>query len=255
MKRSIIAIGVAFVLFMPPAFSDNIPPEIIDLGMRFIENPADFLFDLHSNMEDSAPVPSYRNAQIRFNFFPTFFPFTWAGLNLKVKVLNERRYVPQIDIQGEYGQNVGVMIASQMMSSSDSESSSSTDTVKPSLYDYTVALILTKKFDESTRLFFGPKFSYVNLQLRLGEPIKMFGDAGPTIQEFNIAVAETFFFTGLEHKIAKDKFVVSQISYGLKYKKLMARITASSEHVEVGMNIYPEGLIVIHPFVAWHWYF
>ncbi len=229
--------------------SPKLPQEIINLGLRFIDNPADFLFDLHSNMEDSVPVPAYRNAQVRFNFFPTFIPFTWAGLNLKVKVLNERRYIPQIDIQGQYGQNIGVAVAAAMMS----RDSSSTSTVKPTLYDYTVGLILTKRVDQSNRLFIGPKFSYVNLNFKPSEPLDFGG--GLKISDLNVAASEIFIFGGLEHQISKDRFVVSQMAYGVRYNKLMARITASSPHVEVGMNIYPEGVIVIHPFLAWHWYF
>ncbi len=255
MKKLLTAVLVCFALSAPRLKADTpqIPQEIIDLGLRFIDNPADFLFDLHSNMEDSVPVPSYRNAQIRFNFFPTFIPFTWAGLNLKIKLLNEREYIPQIDVQGQYGQNIGLTIVSSMMSSDSSGSSESTSTAKPTLYDYTAALILTKKVDENSRLFIGPKLSYVNLNFKPSEPIDLGG--GLTIGDLNVAATEIFIFGGLEHKLSKDRFVVSQLAYGIKYNKLMARITSSSPHVEVGMNIYPEGVIVIHPFLAWHWYF
>lgn len=224
----------------------SIPPFALEMATKFLDNPADLLFNLHSDMDDSVPVPSYRRAQVRFNFFPSFLPFAWPGLNLKVKALDETGYWPQIDVQGQYGQNAAVSAASSMMGSS------STDSVKPSLYDYSVALVFTKRLSDKTRAFFGPKYSYVNLQLKFNEsPIKDL----PGFQEFNVAQSEVFLFWGLEHQTGKDRFVTSHLAYGMQYRKLMARVAASSPHVEVGMNIYPEGMFVIHPFMAWHWYF
>ncbi|MDI6757538.1 MAG: hypothetical protein QME32_05895 [Endomicrobiia bacterium] len=261
MKKSIFRAIVTFCVLAVALFSvrplcaesASIPPWALEMATKFLDNPADLLFNLHSDMEDSVPVPSYRRAQLRFNFFPSFIPFAWPALNLKVKVLNEKEYWPQIDIQGQYGQNATVMAAASMMDSSKKDGgSSSTDTVKPALYDYTAALIFTKKLSDKTRVFFGPKYSYVNLQIKFSEsPIKDI----PGFTEFNVAQSETFLFWGLEHQTGKDRFVTSQVAYGLQYKKLMARITASSPHLELGMNIYPEGMFVLHPFMAWHWYF
>lgn len=261
MKKSVFRAIVAFSVIGFALFSArplraegaSIPPWALEMATKFLDNPADLLFNLHSDMEDSVPVPSYRRAQVRFNLFPSFIPFAWPALNLKVKVLNEKEYWPQIDVQGQYGQNAAVMAAASMMGSSTKDGgSSSTDTVKPALYDYTVGLILTKKLSDKTRVFFGPKYSYVNLQIKFDKsPIADI----PGFIEFNVAQAETFLFWGLEHQTGKDRFVSSQISYGLQYRKLMARVSASSPHVEAGMNIYPEGMLVIHPFMAWHWYF
>ena len=235
-------------------FADSVPPFVLDMATKFLDNPADFLFNLHSDMEDSIPVPAYRRAQLRFNFFPSFIPMAWPAFNLKIKILNEREWIPQIDIQGQYGQNAAVTVAGNMMQSS--KSSSSTDTVTtPSLYDYTYGIILTKKLSDKTRIFLGPKYSYVNLKAKFDPPIKLDESGTVKFTEFNISQGETFLFWGLEHKVAKDRFVASQITYGLTYNKLVARITASSPHVEVGMNIYPEGVFVIHPFMGWHWYF
>ncbi|PKN00863.1 MAG: hypothetical protein CVU77_08195 [Elusimicrobia bacterium HGW-Elusimicrobia-1] len=245
----ILAVFSLFALFLShprPALAEgeSIPPFAFEMATKFLDNPADLLFNLHSDMDDSVPVPSYRRAQVRFNLFPSFLPFAWPGLNLKVKALDETGYWPQIDVQGQYGQNAAVTVLAAAMTS--------TDSAKPSLYDYSVALILTKRLSDKTRIFFGPKYSYVNLQLKFDEsPI----DNLPGFKEFNVAQSETFLFWGLEHQTGKDRFVTSHIAYGLQYRKLMARVATSSPHFEAGMNIYPEGMFVIHPFMAWHWYF
>jgi len=262
-RGNAILLRIAFPLFLSAfvvgtccvksLLAESVPAFALDMATKFLDNPADFLFNIHSDMEDSIPVPSYRHAQLRFNFFPSFIPMAWPAFNLKIKILNERGWIPQIDIQGQYGQNAAVTVAGSMMQSSKTNS---TDTVTtPSLYDYTYGIILTKKLSDKTRLFLGPKYSFVNLKAKFDPPIKL-DDAGTVkFTEFNISQGETFLFWGLEHQVAKDRFVASQVAYGLKYNKLIARITASSPHVEVGMNIYPEGMFVVHPFMGWHWYF
>jgi hypothetical protein len=68
-------------------------------------------------------------------------------------------------------------------------------------------------------------------------------------------ISDTFFFTGITHEVQPEKFVVAQIGYGFNYKKLISRIMVSHKHLELGMDVYPEGLFVIHPFIAWHWFF
>jgi len=45
------------------------------------------------------------------------------------------------------------------------------------------------------------------------------------------------------------------MGYGFNNKKIAARIMLSKKRLDLGTDIYPEGLFVIHPFIAYHWNF
>jgi hypothetical protein len=45
------------------------------------------------------------------------------------------------------------------------------------------------------------------------------------------------------------------MGYGLKYKKIVARLSAEYKHLQLGIDIFPEGLFVLHPYVSYIWQF
>gem|GEM_PF-964339 len=227
--------------------------ELIKLGIKFINNPGDFLFNLHTDNEDFTPVRLGRRGTIRMNFYPTTFPATWPALNLKVKLLSDiPNSWPQIDLVAEYGRMIALDVVGNM------SAQSSTSTVKPSLTDYTYGIIFTKAVSEDTRIFFGPKLSKVVMNLDLSEPVT-FGStttgAGFSLQKMMVDVNDVFFTLGIENYYSQTSYVLATVSYGFKYKKLTSRIGFYHKHLEVGFNIYPEGMFVVHPFLGWHWYF
>ena len=59
--------------------------------------------------------------------------------------------------------------------------------------------------------------------------------------------------TGITNILSQDKRIVAYFGYGFSYQKLFSRFAWHYEHLELGFNIYPEGLLVIHPFLGWHW--
>jgi hypothetical protein len=225
--------------------SSPIGQELVKLGLKFLNNPGDFLFNLHTDNEDFTPVVVGRHGAIRWNFYPTTFPGTWPGLNLKVKVLSDKPGSwPQVDLMMEYGR----MLALDAMSGVGT----STSTVKPSLSDYTYGIVLTKSVSDDTRIFFGTKYSQVEMNLDLSEPVT-FGTF--SLQKMMVNVNDVLFTLGIENYYSKTSHVLATVAYGFKYKKLTSRIAFYHKHLELGFNIYPEGLFVVHPFMAWHWYF
>ncbi|MFH2070415.1 MAG: hypothetical protein ABIJ11_04305 [Elusimicrobiota bacterium] len=256
-KTAICGIFLCIFLITPAICQDDflstpIGKEVLNLGLRFLDNPGDFLFNLHSDNLDFTPVLSKRHGTIRTNFYPTTFPLTWFNLNLKVKTISENSYTgwfPQVDIVGQYGRMAAIDMASSM---SSSDSSSSSGTVKPQMSDYTAGLLFTKSVDENTRLYAGVNYSNVILSIKMAQPID-FGTG--TMSEMNVAVADYFLFTGIENKLGENKYVVAHVGYGFRYQKIVSRVAWYHKHLELGFNIYPEGLFVLHPFMAWHWYF
>lgn len=223
--------------------SSSFGQELISLGMKFLENPGDFFFNLHSDNEDFSPVPKERNGAIRHNFFPSMFPLTWMNLNVKVKIFNEKGNMPQIDMVGLYGDLIALRAAASSM-----------DDVKPTFNDYAIGAVVSRGMNEKTRIFGGLKYSTVNMSVKFSSSSAIeFGDF--RVDELNFKVADTFFYSGITQKTGEKSCVLAQLGYGFKYKKIVSRLMISHKHLELGMDIFPEGLFVIHPFMAWHWYF
>jgi hypothetical protein len=219
--------------------SSPIGKELINLGLKFLDNPGDFFYNLHSDNEDYSPVPSNRRGAVRFNFFPTFLPVTWGNLNMKVKVLDDRGCIPQVDLVGMYGD----LLALRALDSGD---------VKPTFNDYSVGMVVSKGANPKTRIFGGLKYTVLNMDVQFSSPVV---SGSFEMTGLNFKIADTFIFSGLSHNTGPEQYVVAQVGYGFAYKKIVSRIMVSHRHLELGMDIYPEGLFVFHPFLAWHWYF
>ncbi|MBU0951380.1 MAG: hypothetical protein KKH91_00935 [Elusimicrobia bacterium] len=224
--------------------SSDIGKEAINLGLKFLDNPGDFLFNLHSDNVDFTPVIKDKNVTLRTNFYPTTFPTTWLNMNLKVKILSDGGFspwVPQVDLLGEYGK----MAVLDMVASSATKLSNS---------DYAIGVVVTKEVAENTRLYAGINYSKTELITNFDKPIE-FGAF--KLSQLSVNVGDTFIFTGIENQVREDppKRVVAHLGYGLKTKKVVSRVAWYTKNLELGFNIYPEGLFVVHPFLAWHWYF
>ncbi|OGS47092.1 MAG: hypothetical protein A2539_08335 [Elusimicrobia bacterium RIFOXYD2_FULL_34_15] len=216
--------------------------ELLNLGLKFLDNPGDFFFNVHANNEDFSPVYADKNGSIRFNFLPAFLPFTWANINVKAKLFNEQEILPQIDLVGQYGD----MLALRFISGD----------VEPSFNDYSGGIVFSKSATDETKLYGGVKYSNVAMNVKLSSSsVIEFGDF--RVSELNFKVNDIFVFTGLVHQkdINKPSRLSVQMGYGFEYKKIVSRIMVSKKHMDLGMDIYPEGLFVIHPFLSYHWNF
>lgn len=244
-QTALVVALLAFPLLAPSLqaeddFADSaLGRELINLGLKFLDNPGDFFFNLHSDNEDFSPLPGSSHGSLRFNFFPTFLPVTWGNLSGKVKIFNERRNMPQIDLAFTYGD----LLALRAFDSGDA---------RPQFNDYAVGAVVSKAMDDTTRLFGGVKYSAVNMHVSFSTPVVM-GAFQTSAIDFQIS--DVFLLTGITHQTKPDSAVVAQIGYGFKYNKIVSRIMLSRKHLELGMDIYPEGLFVVHPFMAWHWYY
>ncbi|HAM38158.1 MAG: hypothetical protein A2474_00195 [Elusimicrobia bacterium RIFOXYC2_FULL_34_12] len=216
--------------------------ELVNLGLKFLDNPGDFFFNIHANNEDFSPVYADKNGAIRFNLLPAFLPFTWANISVKAKLFNEQEILPQIDLVGQYGD----MLALRFVSGD----------VEPSFKDYSGGIVLSKSATDETKFFGGVKYSNVSMGVKLSSSSAIeFGEF--SVSELNFEIADVFVFTGLVHQkdINKPSRLTVQMGYGFEYKKIVSRIMVSKKHMDLGMDIYPEGLFVFHPFLSYHWNF
>lgn len=235
---------LTFILTSAIIFSQNISQELIDLGLSFIENPGDLFFNLQQDIEDCSPLLAGQNGlekkyfAFRTNVLPTFLPSCLANIAIKGRLNTETKYIPQVGIV--FG--VGRWLVLNFVTSSD---------IKPQDKIIYYGLIFSKTF-ENTILYCGVKYSQFLLKFRLPETIDFYGSK---LSEFNFNMNDTFLLTGIMLPVKRNKSVVAQMSYGLKYKKIVARVAAEHNHLQLGCDIFPEGLFVFHPYISYQWKF
>ncbi len=237
----------------------SIPSWVTDAAWTFVTDYDDVFNNFHLDNVDFTPVLAAEPATIRTNFLPTMLPLSWANANLKVKVLSDKKFyewVPQVDLTGSYGRLVAFDFMSTLISS---------DTFKepPTMNDYSIGITFTKAVSNETRLYAGFHYSAVNMSMIMSDSIKedlpepfdeILGDL-LTKEGINIGNKDYILVTGITNVVRKDKRMIAYLGYGFKYKKIFSRFAWNYDHLEVGFNVYPEGLLVIHPFLGWHWNF
>jgi hypothetical protein len=231
----------------------SLPGWVIDAGLKFINNPDDVFYNFHLDNVDYTPVMAEKKASLRTNFLTTFFPFSWGNANLKLKVLSDSSYhdfLPQIDLVGNYGR----ILALDFMP--DFEGEDSTDTIKmPTMVDYSIGFLMTKAVSRETRIYAGFQYSVIAIKYEFSEPIELTDEA--SIDKIDINRKDYIMVMGISNLIdeKKQKRIQAYLGYGFSYKKIFSRFAWYHEHLELGFNIYPEGLLVVHPFLGWHWDF
>ncbi|MFC2091639.1 hypothetical protein ACFLTD_02570 [Elusimicrobiota bacterium] len=229
----------------------SLPSWVIDAALKFVNNPDDVFDNFHLDNVDYTPVLEGARGSIRTNFLMSVFPFSWANVNVKINAVSDEKYyywMPQIDIVGNYGRIVALDMADAYMTDD------STDSFKaPTMSDYSVGLLLTKAVSRETRMYMGLQYSVVAINFEFPEPVEITDDT--SLSEINVSRKDYILVTGICNVLSDEKRVVAYMGYGFKYKKLFSRFAWHYDHLELGFNIYPEGLLVIHPFMGWHWNF
>ncbi|MFQ3675731.1 MAG: hypothetical protein SNJ64_04230 [Endomicrobiia bacterium] len=219
----------------------GMPAEVIDFALNFVENPGDLFFSLEQSMEDVSPL-NKKWFGIRTNIFPTLLPFTLGNLSFKVRFNNETKNFPQIGIAAGYGK----ILALDMMPREK-------DTPVPENVNYYYGMTLSKTFEEKATVYLGAKYSQALLSVKLSSPVAIIGES--KLSEINFKIDDVFYFTGITIKTSPKRTVVAQMAYGPKYKKIVARVGVEGPSVEFGLDIFPEGLLVLYPYWAYHWRF
>ncbi|MFN3550345.1 MAG: hypothetical protein ACK4WJ_00825 [Endomicrobiia bacterium] len=253
MKKFLLYFFIVFFLIslFNISYTLDLQQEIIDFGLSFIENPGDLFFNLQQNIEDCTPLPAgqieglkKKYFGIRTNVFPTLFPTTLGNISFKTRFNTETKYVPQIGLIG----GVGKILALNLIPSKNSDGE---EISKPENNVYYYGIVFSKTF-ENTILYFGTKYSEFFLKVKLPEEIDFYGS---TLSEINFNVNDTFLFTGIMLPVDTKKTIIAQMAYGIKYKKVVARLGAEYNHLQIGLDIFPEGLLVLHPYIAYKWQF
>jgi hypothetical protein len=251
MKKLLIFLFLSNFVYLYSQDMPKLPQELIDLGLDFIENPSDLFFNLQQDIEDCSPLPAgqlnlpKKYFGLRINVLPTLLPLTFGNISIKARFNKEKDYIPQTGIIGGLGKILILDLIKNLTKDEDVE------IPEPQNNVYYYGLIISKTF-ENTILYFGIKYSEFLLKVKLPEPVEFYGS---TLEEINFKAADTFLLTGIMLPVRKDKSIIAQMAYGLEYKKIVARLSTEYNHLQLGIDIFPEGLLVLHPYIAYRWQF
>ena len=216
----------------------------MELIGEIVANPAAFFYDFQQDLEATTPLPPGKSFGFQTGLFPTFLPLGYVNGSLKVRLHPEGRWapgVPQIDLIGGY-QNM--ILAKMAADQSD-------DMEDAEFYGYYTGLLVTTSVSPKVRTFYGYKRSQLKAKLNFvagSEPELL----GTTVSSFNTGLKDDFLIFGIETLKSANKFWSLQLNYGLKENIITSKVSWYGKWFELGLNIYPEGVLVVHPVWNFH---
>ncbi|MDD2774179.1 MAG: hypothetical protein PHP45_10860 [Elusimicrobiales bacterium] len=214
-----------------------------ELVGEIMANPGAFLFDIQQDAEATAPLVPGKKFGIQTALLPAILPAGYVNLSLKARVHPEGRLspgLPQLDVIGGYWD----MAWAQLAASQAQDYVSGAD-----FRGWYAGLMASASVSPRVRLFGGCKHSRLTARLDLKKPQELFGAA---INSFDTVYEDDFLIAGLEHPTAVNKWWTMQVNYGVRNKSIAAKVSWYGKNFELGLNIYPEGVLVIHPIWNFH---
>lgn len=271
-----LTVLVALVSRAAWASSSNNPfyNEGVSLAADIIDNPAAFLFDFQQDMESTNPLPPTKNFDLNWHFgqfLPIIPPYliipipdpTIPNLSAKLNLTRENGWfpgMPQIDAIGGYW-NAGALMQSFVNSSAgtcttpnctapgDAAGDPNIALKKISLYGYYYGAVLTSSVEPRVRLFYGWKYSALDATVGLNKPVDVLGS---DLSSFSAGYHDNFFLFGVEHPTSLSTYWLMSMSYGVSEKSLMTRVSWYRKYMELALDVYPEGVLVLHPSLNFH---
>lgn len=215
------------------------------LAGEILANPAAFFYDFQQDLEATHPIPPGRWLGFQIGLFPSLLPLGYGNLSAKIRLHPEGRIapgVPQLDIMGGYWDMVWAKLAAKQ----------SEDVNKAQFNGQYLGLMLSSSVSPRVRVFWGYKQSKLKATLDLKEAVDMMGTQ---VSAFDSGFKDDFFIAGLEHPVRLNHWWSLQLNYGVKEKIMSSKVSWYGKNFEMGLNIYPEGVLVIHPVWNYHIYF
>lgn len=229
-----------FILFV---FSSNVFASLADTGSemvaQIVSDPARFFYEIKADSEESLPVSSGKTYTLSVELFPTLVPFTYANASLNYNIYKEGKLavgMPQIDL----------MIGAQYMFGSKIAVNLTNDINDANFWGYNAGVMFSNSFNSRTRTFYGFRHSFLSAKLDMKKD-KNYELLGVRINSFNSSFSENSIIFGVETLKDINKYWAMQINYGLSNNTLIARLSWYGKWFELGFNIYPEGVLVVHP--------
>lgn len=275
--RLIPSLLVACVACLPalPASADPFENKAVELASELASNPAAFFFDFQQDQESTNPLPPTKGLGLNWHFgqfIPIIPPYliipipdpTILNLSAKVKVFRENGLfpgMPQLDAIGGFwtaGPFLKKAVEEDALTCDDPDCVGEPypdpgNKLKDAQFNGRfMGVVLTSSLEPRVRLYWGFKQSQMKAEATLNKPIDI---QGSNVKSFSSEYKDKFLFAGLEHPTGPNKFWLLQMSYGLDNRSLMGKVSWYRKYLELSLNIYPEGVFVIHPSLNFHFNF
>lgn len=206
---------------------------------EIVANPAAFFYDFQQDLEATAPLPPGKSFGFQTGLFPTLIPLGYTSFSGKYRLLAEGRAapgVPQVDLIGGYWNMVWARMAANQ-----------SDIIDDARFNgYYLGAIVSSSVSPKVRTFWGFKRSVLGARLGF-KPGKEPDFMGTRVSSFNSGFRDSFFIAGIETPRGIDKLWSMQLNYGVKTQTFSTKLSWYGKVFELGLNIYPEGVLVIHP--------
>ncbi len=215
-------------------------------GMQMVgevlANPSAFFYDFQQDLEATTPLTPGKSFGLQTGLFPTTIPMTFVNVSGKYRLHAEGRIapgVPQVDLIGGLWNSPLAKIATK-----DSK------TIESAKFggDY-LGAIVSSSVSPKIRTFWGYKHSMLRAKavLKPDENGKWPQLMGTDIKSFDSGFKDDFLIAGIETPKGINKYWSMQLNYGLKTQTFSTKLSWYGKIFELGLNIYPEGVLVFHP--------
>ncbi len=244
MKRLILTFAAFFFVNSAAYASIDWESKGMQIAGEVIANPAGFFYDFQQDLEATTPLPPGKSFGIQTGLFPTTIPMTYTNVSAKLRLHAEGRIapgVPQLDLIGGYWD----MLAAKM-------ATKNSDTIDDAKFGgYYVGGIMSTSVSPRVRTFWGYKHSALKAKLdfKAGQEPELLGTK---VNSFDTGFNDDFFIAGIETPKGISKLWSIQLNYGLKTQTFSSKVSWYGKYFELGLNIFPEGVLVFHPVWNFH---
>lgn len=239
-----ILLTFCFFLAALPAAAIDWEAKGMEMVGEIVANPAAFFYDFQQDLEATSPLPPGKTFGIQTGLFPSMLPMGYVNGSAKLSLHKEGRLapgVPQIDLIGGYQNMVLAKVAANQ----------SDDITDASFNGNYYGLLLTSSVTPKIRTFYGYKHSRLNAKLSFAEGSQP-ELLGVKINNFDTGFEDDFVIVGIETLKKANKFWSLQLNYGLNENVITTKVSWYGKWFELGLNIYPEGVLVFHPVWNFH---
>lgn len=244
MKNITIFLTALLALAWPASAAVDWESKGMQMAGEVVANPAAFLYDFQQDLEGTTPLPPGKTFSVQTGLFPTLIPLTNLNLSGKYRLHGEGRMapgLPQLDLIGGYND----VYAARMVA----RNSDSLEDAK--LYGYYVGAILSASVSPKIRTFWGYKRSALRAKFQFapGEELELMNTK---IGNIDTGFKDDFLMAGIETPKGVRKFWSIQLNYGVATQTFATKVSWYGPHFELGLNFYPEGVLVFHPVWNFH---
>lgn len=213
-----------------------------EIVSQIVTNPAAFFYEFQQDLEATTPLLPGKNFGVQVGLFPSLLPMGYGNISGKMRLHPEGRLLPglpQLDVYGGYWRMGWAQLAVNQ----------SKDVNNADFHGHYAGLMLASSVSPKVRIFGGWKYSSLTANLDMAKAHEIMGTE---VTSFRSNLYDNFLVAGVECPTGLNNFWTMQFNYGLTQEIIAAKVSWYGKYFELGFNIYPEGVLVIHPVWNFH---